>query len=347
MVGRVALLVVGLGLTSGCGGSRQSIHQDVPSELTSTVHDLGPRSNSVLRTPRSPYDFRGVPKEEVKEAKVEVAQPTPKTPPEPPAPEKHIAVSHVAPVEKAAPSPLPKLPEAPPPQPSKPKDPLVAALECYRAGKIDEGNASLKKVDPAARDLLVVLMPLVARLERTCKTGKPAEYSALLEKIETLAQQLRPRAALTVEKMCFCRTIKKFGVYEPLPPTHAFQAASENKPGDGVLLYVELRNFAGVQRGALTETALACKLEIHNARGEVVYRKDVPAQVEQSRSPRHDGYLPCHFYVPPGFAPGEYALWIHVKDVTGQSEGAVPAHRIASRSIPFRIRHADYAMTGN
>ena len=51
------------------------------------------------------------------------------------------------------------------------------------------------------------------------------------------------RAALDIEKICFCREIKTFGVYDPWPEDHAFQAGVEDRPGELVQVYVELRNF--------------------------------------------------------------------------------------------------------
>ena len=69
-----------------------------------------------------------------------------------------------------------------------------------------------------------------------------------------------------------------------------------------------------------------------------------PAQVEQSRSPRRDGYLSCHFYVPALMPAGDYTLWIEVKDLTGRSSSQnLPNHRTALQSLPFRVRNPGLA----
>ena len=96
--------------------------------------------------------------------------------------------------------------------------------------------------------------------------------------------------------------------------------------------------------GGFNETALAYRLVIRDAKGDLCWCQDRRAPVEQCRSARRDGYLSCHFYVPAGLKAGEYTLWIHVKDLTGLSSNeTVPAHRIAHGSLPFRVRYPDLA----
>jgi hypothetical protein len=226
--------------------------------------------------------------------------------------------------------------EAPPP---KPADPLVEAFRCFREGKAREAREHLREVDPSSREVLAVLLPLAARLAELCKDGKPDDFSSTVDRLERLARALRPNAALTLEKLCYCRRVQKFGVYDPLPDDHAFQAAGE-RPGDLVQVYVELRNFCCQKTGKFNETALAYVLEIYNNKNELVWRQDRPAEVEHSLSPRRDGHLICYFCVPQQLQPGDYTLCIHVKDVTGLTPEQVPAHRVARRSLPFRVRNS-------
>src|SRR5205823_1013383 len=145
----------------------------------------------------------------------------------------------------------------------------------------------------------------------------------------------RARAPLALEKVCFCRTIKRFGVYEPLLPGHVFAVGGEGRPGELVRLYLEVENFASRKSGSAHETALACTMVLKDGRNRIVWRQDRSVEVERSRSPRRDCYLPCYFYVPAKLPVGDYALTIQVTDLTGASGEETPPQRSAARSLEF------------
>lgn len=245
--------------------------------------------------------------------------------------------------------PSPPLPEAPPPASKeetvvKPvalpkKDPVVAALECYRENKPAEALRCLDSVDAGTREVLSVFLPLIAKLGQSGKVGDPPrDCGTLLEHIERLARALRPRAALAIEKMYYCRNIEKFGVYEPLPPGHCFRAGTGGHWGEMVQVYVELENCGAVQSGPYHETALALTMMIRDGQGRLIWKQGRETVVERNRSPKRDWHLPCSFYVPPSLPVGDYTLWIVVKDMTGLNGDAVPEHRVAKRSLHFRVR---------
>ncbi|HKB35503.1 MAG TPA: hypothetical protein VKD72_03555 [Gemmataceae bacterium] len=239
----------------------------------------------------------------------------------------------------------PDRPPAPPPE----EHPVLAAWRCYRDRQPDKARDRLKDFDPSTRELLERLLPLVVSLsERKLDRIPPGELSALVRRFEALAEMLRPRAGLEITEVRFCRTIRRFGDYDPLPADHAFQAGAGDRPGDFVQVYVELRNFTCRKNGPFYETALASSLTIRDAKGALVCRLGEPlgrpAQVDRLLSRRLDCFLNCHFYVPPNLPAGEYKLVIEVKDVTGLPEG-VKAHdsHVATWEVPFRIASPAYA----
>jgi hypothetical protein len=222
---------------------------------------------------------------------------------------------------------------------SVPENHVDAAFYLIRENRPEEAEERLKKLDPAVRELLSCCLGLAARLGG--KEARPPcadDCAALLDELERLQQALRARAPLSLEKMCYCRALERFGVYEPLPAGHAFGTGWDGRPGDLVQVYAELRNFATAKNGPFHETALACTLTLRDGDNKPVWRQDRPAQVERSRSSRQDCYLSCHFYVPPRLPPGDYKLHLTVKDVTGLSGEEPPAHRTASRTLDFRVR---------
>jgi len=235
---------------------------------------------------------------------------------------------------------------AAPPPPRPPEEhPLLAALRCYRDKQPDKARDRLQTFDPSTRELLERLLPLVVSFsERKLDKIPPGELSAFVQRFEALAEMLRPRAGLEITEVRFCRTIRRFGDYDPLPADHAFQAGAGDRPGDFVQVYVELRNFTCRKNGPFYETALASSLTIRDANQRVVHPVDRPAQVDRLLSRRLDCFLNCHFYVPPFLPAGEYKLVIEVKDVTGLPERVkVHDQHVATWEVPFRVASPAYA----
>jgi hypothetical protein len=197
---------------------------------------------------------------------------------------------------------------------------------------------ALQRCDPSTRDFLLALLQVAAPLgEGRLERSSPQDNTALLELLDQLNHlqaALRRRAPLGIEKMCFCREIRDFGKYYPLPPDYAFQAGSDGLPGELVQVYVEVRNVNCRQRGATYETALNGHVEIHDFRHNCVWQHDFNNRPDRTRTPLQDNYVEFHFNVPPGLtADSAYTLWVYVKEV--EEDGS---WKIGSRSLDFRLR---------
>jgi hypothetical protein len=220
-----------------------------------------------------------------------------------------------------------------------PEAPVVAALRALLEKRPTEALECLKGYDKANQEILLCLLPLAVRLtEGGLQQPQPAEMATLLDQLRILERPLAERSALTIDKMCLCRKIESYGVYEKTPDDGAFTAGIGEQAGDLVQVYVELGNFACKQQGSAYETCLASTLEIRDYRGNLVWRRDFQAQPDRSRSPRHDYFINYRFCVPPHVPPGSYVLWVQVKDLTGQPGKDAPEHRTARRSLDFRVR---------
>jgi hypothetical protein len=219
-----------------------------------------------------------------------------------------------------------------------PDEPLVVALRELLNRHPAEALEQLRQYDPTDQELLRCLLPLAAHVARGgLEHAAPGEVSDVLDQLHGLERSLAPRAALRIDKMCFCRQIEDFGKYTRLPEDHAFSAGLEDQPGELVQVYVELRNFASEPSGPTHKMRLASTVEIFDYHGQRVWGKFFPSQPDLSRTPRQDYYINYRFCVPPRLPPGSYILWIQVKDLTGQPGEDVPAHRIARRSLDFRV----------
>jgi hypothetical protein len=200
----------------------------------------------------------------------------------------------------------------------------------------DEATALLQRYGQANRDMLFTLLRLSGHVgEGELERVPPQDLALMLDQLNTLALALRLRAPLALEKVCFCRKIVTFGVYDPLGPLPEFQAETPGRPGERVQVYAEVRNFASRAQGLYFETHLAGALEIHNLQRERVYKKSMPPCVDRSRTLRQDYFVVFDFPLPP-LPAGSYTLWVQVKDVTPGPGGAVTP-RIARRSLDFRV----------
>jgi hypothetical protein len=198
--------------------------------------------------------------------------------------------------------------------------PLLTALRCYLDKRPAEAVHLLEGYDKTSQDLLLCLLPLTARLtEGGLRDAKPQEVAVLLDQLDGLAVPLRTRAPLTIDKLYYCRLIKSFGDYDPLPEDHVFH------PDDEVHVYVELRNFGSVKREAgpgqsTYVTPLYSSAVIYDQDDKKVWRQDIVFlrdKPDESRSLRHDYFDHCRFWVPK-IPPGTYKLKILVRDETTQ-----------------------------
>jgi hypothetical protein len=220
-----------------------------------------------------------------------------------------------------------------------PEAPVVTALRALLEKRPAEALECLKGYDKASQEMLLCLLPLAVRLtEGGLQQAQSAELATLLEQLRILERPLAERSALTIDKMCLCRKIESYGVYQKMPDDGAFTAGVGEQAGDLVQVYVELGNFACKQQGSAYETCMASTLEIRDYRGNLVWRRDFPAQPDRSHSPRHDYFINYRFCVPPHVPPGSYVLWVQVKDLTGQPGKDAPEYRSARRSLDFRVR---------
>jgi len=136
---------------------------------------------------------------------------------------------------------------------------------------------------------------------------------------------LRPHAALVMDKCCFCREIRRFGVFEALSAKPTFQ------PGQMVEVYTEVRNVQSVgyrSRRGDYRTHLRSSLTIKRATGEGVWRSDPFDRPEDTQTPQHDYFQHYRLQVPP-LEPGPYVLHLEVTDV--------PTGRTVRRGLEFTI----------
>lgn len=217
-----------------------------------------------------------------------------------------------------------------------PDPPLITAIRAYIENRPDDAVKHLKSLDKSNQELMLQLIPALVRASQVdLSRATPHEIGVLAGQLDAPAAALATRGPLFVEKACFCRWVKNFGRYDPLPDRHSYP------PGALAELYLEVKNVPSEPTTSPPEgegyvTRLACTLQLRDPSGVVVElldqsRKAVPALAETkrdfTRSPIRDYFLLFRFPVPG--KPGEYKVVVEIRDpATG---------RAVSKTLTLRV----------
>jgi hypothetical protein len=234
------------------------------------------------------------------------------------------------PVDPPEVAPVPTVAASPPVDP-----PLVRIIRAYLDNRPDVAVGIIDTLDPAARGLLLKLVPVVVQAA-DLSSGKPHEVGELARQLEATAASLAAKAPLMIEKVCFCEEYKAFGHFKPLPNQQVL------RPGRIAQLYLEVRNVPSEPtvdsaEGGGFVTKLVGAIELRDANGAVLELTDrlgkrVPkiqdTKNDFSRSPMRDYFVVFYFETPS--KPGAYVVTVEVRDP--QSGRAV------SKPVSFRVQ---------
>ena len=337
MTRRHWVFTLGVGL---CGGLLSGCTHAHPRSVAASERVIATpgreEAQGIVAAPAAPYAQFGPPGLKTKDAPSAETAGAPRPPEDPPAPPA-ITIgppTDLAPDGSAGTSLEPVVAAKAAENPA-----LMEALRCFLEKRPEEALCKLKDLDKASQDLLVGLLPVVARLGAgNLDKATPQEIAELTDGLDRVLAPLRARAPLTMETICFCQKIGAFGVYEPLPPEHRF------REGEPVQIYVQLRNFTSTTQPSPSGPGkhviqLAGSAEIYDEAGNKVWPHDTlvferrGAQADESRTLRHD-YFERYTFIVPRIPPGTYVLRVRVED-----RGTQPP-RVVRGSLDFRITNA-------
>ncbi len=229
---------------------------------------------------------------------------------------------------------------------------VPAALKLLQEkGREEEVRRCLSKLEEPTRELLLQLLRLSGRRGEAGPSQRLTSSDAgnLLQKVDAVGANLRPQAPLLIPEFCICNKIKGFGNYEPRGANPAFEAGDETQrvPGERVLVYVEVRNFASQKVDQRHyRMALSSKLEIHPCPvmsrtatsrppvDMVFHMRDADCI---SQTPRQDFFLRLEFNVPDKVPPGCHKLRVLVRDEIGLDPDTGKP-REAEREVYFTVK---------
>jgi hypothetical protein len=330
--------MLGAALLPGCVSS--------PVDPTLNPHDHVPDLPYLRgRGPESPYhqqpDTGSVPPTAVQRVNHHDEPPPLKADPAPTDP-----LPPVKPVVIPISSPQPEPPQESR-KPAPPDEPLVVAVKAYLQKRPADALQAISRYDKANQEMLLVVLPLAARLtEGSIDKASPRETAELADLLQGVEDRLRQRAALRIEKMLFVRRIDDFGVYvarELVNGIATFEGGAGDQVGEEVQVYLELRNVSSKQRGDTYETRLAGTVELLDFEQRSAYRWNFWPEPHVSRSPRHDFFVKCAFSVPRKVPAGRYTMRVEIRDVTGLAPDSLalkagpPSHRVAEQTLDLQV----------
>jgi len=157
---------------------------------------------------------------------------------------------------------------------------------------------------------------------------QPDESRRAGEAKQTLTEalaRLGELAPLVVRNLTFCTAIQSFGCTTPF-------STYEFRPGQPVLLYVEVDNFTSEPTPKGYHTALRSRFRILDAQGRCVEDHDFTVTEEYCANQRRDFFISYDLTLPEKLSPGRYTLELTVEDLKSK--------KVGQSSIAFSISSA-------
>lgn len=154
-------------------------------------------------------------------------------------------------------------------------------------------------------------------------TRRAGETKRILEEATT---RLGESAPLVVRNLAFCTEVQSYGCAKQFQ-TYRFA------PGQEVLLYAEVENFASEATPKGFHTSLRSSYQIFDSRGQRVADHQVTTTQEYCQNHRRDFFIAYRLPLPKRIYPGKHTLQLTIEDLKSQ--------KVGQSSIDFTIADID------
>jgi hypothetical protein len=148
--------------------------------------------------------------------------------------------------------------------------------------------------------------------------------SATVESVEEAVSTLSRKAALECSVPKLCSQVWSFQKYREFPNP-------DFTPGQEVILYWEVRNFASEKVRDGWKTRLQPRIELVNPQGRTT-PEEYSSQEETTEVRRRDYFFTIRYRLPKDLAPGDHTLRVITSDRL--------AERTVERDVPIRVVRA-------
>jgi hypothetical protein len=149
--------------------------------------------------------------------------------------------------------------------------------------------------------------------------------SRKIKPLMDMSERLRSQADLTIPTIVLCRSVDRFGIYDPVEPAR-FPVGKEQK----VIVYCELANFASILNDKqLWETRLTWDMTLYAEQGMSVWSDKTDHVTDNSRSRLHDFFVCKAISLPQTLPIGRYLLKVTIVDTQ--------SNRVAEATVPLLV----------
>lgn len=176
---------------------------------------------------------------------------------------------------------------------------------------------AIKGLQPDEQDYLNYQMTAIFdAIDPEANPSSSRKWSLVMVNQKKADAHLASLSNLEIKNLSFCSEVVDFGVTTPF-------AVSKFKPGEEVLLYLELDNFVSERSkdGKGFETQLQGSYEIKDSAGRRIADQTLPADTHICRNIRRDYFIAYRIYMPQNISSGSYKLNLSVEDLKGRKFG--------------------------
>jgi hypothetical protein len=194
---------------------------------------------------------------------------------------------------------------------------------------LEEQVPELKSIAPLPeedRELLTTLLDGLSNFRAGLRADANSLQSKKVAPLLELADRLRSQGELTISTAALCKSVQRFGVYEPMEPPR-FIAGSKN---NAAILYCEVANFSSqLNDKKLWETKLKQEAVLFSESGLQVWSDKTDTVLDQSRNRLHDFFIADKVVLPSSLPVGRYLMKMTVTDLH--------ASRVAEATVPIQV----------
>jgi hypothetical protein len=167
------------------------------------------------------------------------------------------------------------------------------------------------------------LYAILLAIDADQKHTSSRRAALVLRELRAAVDRLANVSTLDVRHLALCKSVDSYGCFTEFP-TLAF------RPGDEVVLYVEVDNFTAEKVQDKYETELLWTYDILDSKGNRMANVVLPLDKNRCENRRRDYFIAPKVFLPKDLRPDKYTLRVSVEDVKGgkSNEG----------SIEFRIK---------
>ena len=188
--------------------------------------------------------------------------------------------------------------------------------------------APLASLPSEDRELLTTLLDGLANFRNGLRAEANMLQSKKVAPLLELADRLRSQADLALPAALLCKSVQRFGVYDPMEPPRFVSGRNDND----AILYCEVANFSSqLTADKMWETKLKQEAVLYSETGLSVWSDRSDTVTDLSRNRLHDFFIADKVRLPGNLPVGRYLLKMTVTDLHANlvAEATVPVQMVA------------------